>query len=207
MDASNASSASSAASAPARRILLSAAGLAAGIAVGLALAGPTETLLGVMFVLPVVGVAAGLALGGAQLASEVREHVHAALWTTGTAVGLALGLTGGTVLVEAVGLEGGRLPADLAALLLVGSLAGAGVGLAKWVALRAGAAPPVPAGRWVAGEALALATGALLGGMLCYLALGTIRSVPAIVLIAVAGGMAEGLIFDRNWRAAAASTD
>ena len=136
MDASQSSSA------PLRRAILSAAGLAAGIAIGLALAGPSETLLGVMFVLPVVGIAAGLALGGAQLASEVREHVAPAPWTAGTAIGLALGLTGGTVLVEAVGLEGGRVLPDLAALLLVGSLAGAGVGLAKWVVLRAGAASP-----------------------------------------------------------------
>lgn len=193
MDASQSSSA------PLRRAILSAAGLAAGIGAGLALARPTEALLGVMFVLPVVGLAAGLALGGAQLASEVREHVAPALWTAGTAVGLALGLTGGTVLVEAVGLEGGRVLPDLAALLLVGSLSGAGVGLARWASLRAGAASP-PAGRWIFGEAGGLAAGALAGGALCYLALGTIRSVPAIVLIAVAGGVAEGLIFDRNWR-------
>lgn len=182
-----------------RRTLLSAAGLATGIGIGLALTGPTEMLLGVMFVLPVVGLVAGLALGGAQVASGIRENVNAALWTGGTAMGLALGLTGGTVLVEAVGLEGGRLLPDLAALLLVGGLAGAGVGLAKWISLRLGAAP-APAGRWIAGEALGLAGGALLGGGLCYLALGTIRSVPAIILIAVAGGVAEGLILDRNWR-------
>jgi len=43
-----------------------------------------------------------------------------------------------------------------------------------------------------------------LAGALCYLALGTIRSVPAMVFIAVAGGVAEGLILDRNWRRARA---
>lgn len=177
-----------------------------GISTGLALTGPTEMLLGVMFVLPVVGGAAGLALGGAQLFPGVHEHVPAALWTAATAVGLALGLTGGTVLVEAIALEAGRVPDDLAALLIVGGLAGGGVGLGKWACLRLGASP-VSAGRWVLGEALALASGALLGGMLCYTALGTIRSVPAIMLIAVAGGIAEGLVFDRNWRRERTATD
>lgn len=195
----NASSASRASVASVRRTLLSTAGLAVGIAIGLALTGPTEMLLGVMFVLPVVGIAAGLTLGGAQLFPGVHDHVHAALWTAGTALGLAVGLTGGTVLVEALALEAGSMPDDLMALLLVGGLAGGGVGLGKWACLRLGASP-VSASRWVLGEALALATGALLGGMLCYLALGTIRSVPAIMLIAAAGGIAEGLVFDRNWR-------
>lgn len=180
---------------------LSAAGLTIGIGLGLLLASPAEAVLGVMFVLPVVGGAAGLILGGAQLVAGLRERVSPVRWTLATSVGVAVGLTLGTVLVETVlvdafGLRGGEPLSDLAALTLVGGLTGAAAGLVQWPFLAGEGTSPD--GGWVVGSAAGLAAGAVVGGGLCYLVAGTIRSPLAILVVALAGGAALGAVLGRR---------
>lgn len=185
-----------------RWILLSAIGLTAGIGAGGALAGPVEALLGVMFVLPAVGVSAGLCLGGAQLVANGSREATSIAWIATTAFGFAIGLTLGTVLVEVllvdmVGLRAGHAPSDLVALAFVGGLAGAVTGSVQLLpALRKGT--DASAGWWTVGSALGLALGAAVGGGIAYLAVGTIRSLAGIALVGLGAGAGIGATLGRT---------
>lgn len=181
----------SSSSVPLRLPLLSSGGLLVGVGLGLALTRPTEALLGVMFVLPVIGAAGGAALASAQLLGGLADRVRASLWIAASAAALAIGLTVSTALVEAVGLRPGRVLHDLGALVVVGGGAGASLGAGQWLATPGSRRPG--AGALIGGAALGLATGAVAGGALCHLLLGTIRSLPAVAVIAVAGGAGAGV--------------
>lgn len=191
-----------------RWMLLSALALTVGIGAGLLLTPWTEEILGVMFVLPVIGAAAGASVGGAQQIAGVGGRLQSWPWLAATAAGLAAGLTLGTAAVEtiltgALGLQEGVVAADLAALFLIGLCGGGAVGLLQWLLLRR--EEPASTVGWPVAMAMGLAAGTLIGGALCYAVLGTIRSVAALLLISLCAGAAWGMAAAWRWRAVASA--
>lgn len=138
-----------------RWTVLSGLGLAAGLGVGLGLAAPVETVVGMMLVTPVTLALAGSVFGGAQWLALGKSPRFGASWVGTSGLGLGAGMTAGIVLVETLGQALTGEPVRLAALgmlgrvgglTFVGAFAGLGLGAAQWLALRA-AAPAVR--RWV----------------------------------------------------------
>ena len=168
-------------------------GLVAGLALALPAGAFAEALLGMMLVLPVAGAVLGGSLGVSQCLVTRRALARPWLWIGASAVGLAVGLTGGTVLVEAIGLERGRPLEEGAALLLIGAATGAGLGLAQWPALRRRHRQESGAGWWIASSAAGMAVGLLVGGTLAALAGGPGSPAGFFALAACAGLVSGGV--------------
>jgi hypothetical protein len=120
-------------------------GLAAGLIGGLAADAALDDIVNAMVVTAVVTCVVGAGLGGFQAFSLRRVVKRPLWWMTATAVGMAIGLAAGVVLVEQIGilLTGqrpniARLDPSVRALslLVVGLTSGTAVGLAQWVVLR-----------------------------------------------------------------------
>jgi hypothetical protein len=176
-------------------------GIVAGLALALPLGVPIFAVLGAMAGTPVVLGIVGLSLGTAQW-PVIRRHISSsAWWVAGSAVGMAVGLTLGVVLVEQIGraVAGGPInfrmlgvPARAASFGTIGLIGGAGVGLGQWLVLRRQAAK---CSRWVHVNALSLGAGLACGSLLAdalVLRTGSFASNAAstAVLLVVGSGVA-----------------
>ena len=187
-----------------RWVLLSTAGLAAGLALGLGLGKPIQALVGMMLVTPVVLAIAGSVLGASQSLAMRRRDRSAALWIGATALGVALGMTLGIVVVEAAGRAIAGAPVRLVAigplprlvgLTVVGSITGLAVGLAQRISLRRYSAV---SGRWVAVCVIGFGIGLPGGGVAADLLLGGLRSAAGIGLFLTAAGLITGILTARG---------
>ncbi len=178
-------------------IALTVLGIVAGLALALPLGAPIFAVLGAMAGTPIVLGIVGLSLGTAQW-PVIRRHISSSLWwVVGSAMGMAVGLTLGVVLVEQLGraLFGGPInfrmlgiAARAASFLTIGLIGGAGVGFAQWLVLRRQASN---CSRWVPVNALSLGAGLACGSLLAdALMLGTGSLASAAVLLLVGSGFA-----------------
>ncbi len=181
-----------------RWILCSGAGVLVGIAVGVPLGAPAEALLGMALVLPAVGAAIGASLGTSQWLLLRRRARGAGAWIVATAAGVAVGLTGGTTLVEAVGLERGNPVDEQLALLVIGASVGFAVGTAQWLFLRRRG---LGSSSWIAASTAGMAFGLVAGGVVAELLLGGIASAVGLGVVglctAVGSAATTGLAFAR----------
>ena len=147
-------------------------GLVAGLALALPLGVPIFAVVGAMAGTPVVLGIVGLCLGTAQW-PVIRRHFPASgLWIVVSALGMAIGLTAGVVLVEQIGrsLVGGPVNFRMIGTAgravsfgTIGIVGGASLGLAQWLVLRR----QVRGGRaWISVNAWSLGGGLLCGSIL-----------------------------------------
>jgi hypothetical protein len=192
-------------------ILLSALGLAIGLAVGLGLAPSIQTIVGMMLVTPVALVLSGSLLGASQSVALHRLDRSGALWIAATALGVALGMTLGIVIVETVARaltgETVRVVALAPAtrffgLAAVGTVTGVVVGLAQLLALQKYAAV---GRRWVYSSALGFGAGLPIGGLAADLLVGGLRSAAGFGLFLAVAGLLMGLLTARGARRIAAA--
>lgn len=178
-----------------RWTLLTTAGLAAGIALGLLLQEPLEALVGMILVTPAVTLLVGGTLGAAQWV-ELRRHLgRAHRWLLATAVGLGAGLAAGVTAVEIGGQALLGQPLRLltlgpwgqsASMLVVGALAGALLGLVQRASLRT-----LPRA-WPLVSALGLALGLAGGSLLAHALAGAITSPAGFALLVLGAGLVLG---------------
>ena len=120
-------------------------GLIAGLALALPLGIPIFAVLGAMAGTPIVLGIVGATLGTAQC-PVIRRHFSSSWWwIAASAVGMAVGLTAGVVLVEQAGraLTGGQLNFRMLGTFgracsfgVIGLLGGGALGLSQWLVLR-----------------------------------------------------------------------
>lgn len=151
----------------------------------LLLAGPGRWVapwLGMMLLLPLAGVTLGVCLGGAQALLLGRRIRSGVAWTLATGAAVGAGLTGSTILVEAGSFARDRPLDQAVALLIVGVLTGATIGLFQQRFLRR--VDMRRAGAWIAHNAFGAGSGLVAGGLLAIVSLGGFRSGPGLCLMA-----------------------
>jgi hypothetical protein len=180
-------------------IALTVLGIVAGLALALPLGAPIFAVLGAMAGTPIVLGIVGLSLGTAQW-PIIRRHISSsAWWVAGSAVGMAVGLTLGVILVEQIGraIIGGPVnfrmlgvPARAASFGTIGLLGGAGVGFAQWLVMRRQVAN---CGRWVHANALSLGAGLACGSLLADALVLRTGSLASTALLLVIGSGVAGV--------------
>ncbi len=182
-----------------RWLVLSALGLAVGLPLALALLDPLELLVGMVLVTPLVFGIAGAILGLSQWLA-LRHPRHPLLWIGLCAAGLALGLTGATVGIEAVGRAlagtptriGNTPPLGLAAAFgALGALGGLTLGAAQWVYLRRWFEG---AGLWLLASGGGLALGMVGGFALSYVFFGGVTTGPGMLVVLSTAAVTSGAI-------------
>lgn len=127
-----------------RWTLWSALGLGLGLPLGLLASGPLELVVAMVLVTPLMFLVTGLVVAVAQWCA-LQQRPAARRWIPASAVGLAVGLTAGTVLVEVVGeaitgqplrLHGAPALQLVLAFAVIGGAAGAAMGCGQWWSLR-----------------------------------------------------------------------
>lgn len=178
-------------------IALTILGIVGGLALALPLGAPIFAVLGAMAGTPIVLGIVGLSLGTAQW-PVIRRHISSsAWWVVGSALGMAVGLTLGVILVEQIGRAAFGGPINFRMLGVaaravsfgtIGLMGGASVGLAQWLVLRRRA---VRCGRWIHVNAFSLGAGLACGSVLAdALMLRTGSLASAAVLLVVGSGVA-----------------
>jgi len=179
-------------------VALTVVGLVAGLALALAIGVPIFAILGAMVGTPVVLSFVGLGIGTAQWPIIRRHMTSSWWWVVLSALGMALGLSAGVVLVEQIGraIVGGPLnfrslgvAARAASFAAIGLLGGGALGLAQWIVMRRHAAS---CGRWIRVNAGSLGAGLACGSLLAdalVVRVGSLASTAILLLIgsAVAG--------------------
>jgi len=179
---------------------LTAVGLVGGIGAALVLGGPIQFLVGMMLVTPVVTGVVGAVLGGAQWLHLRHVMVRASWWIGATILGMALGLSGGVVVVEQAGrlLLGHRpdvvhltILQRAASFAVLGAITGAIVSGFQWLVLRA----QLPAVKgWVVTTTAALLIAFVVSSLLVDVAVGGFQSARGvIVFVGVAGLLFGGI--------------
>ena len=188
---------------------LTAIGLLGGIGVALVLGGPIQFVVGMMLVTPIVTGVVGAVLGGAQWLHLRHIMVKAGWWIVATILGMALGLSGGVVVVEQVGrLLIGHRP-DVVHLTILqravsfavlGAITGAIVSGFQWLVLRAQL--PVVKG-WVVTTTTALLVAFVVSSLFVDLAIGGFQSARGVVAFIGVAGLIFGGITSQPLRRAA----
>ncbi len=153
-----------------RWTVLSAVGFIFGLPLGVLASGPLEMLVAMMLVTPLMFLVTGAILGTAQwFALRERLH-HWKRWIPASATGLAIGLTVGSVLVEATWswLTGRPLRMSSAtplqicvSVITIGTIAGACLGGAQWWSVRK--SPATLSLAWIRATTLAFGASFALG--------------------------------------------
>lgn len=181
-----------------RWVLLSGLGMGGGLALGLGLAVPIESLVGMMLVTPITLTIAGSVFGTGQWLAIGCGRRPGARWVAASAIGLGVGMTLGIVLVETVGRlitgEQVRLVAlstlgSAAGLALVGLVTGLILGTSQWIALRKVA---MLQPRWIAYCSFAFALGLPVGSLASELFVGGLRSFQGSSVFLLVAGLTVG---------------
>jgi hypothetical protein len=183
-----------------RWILLSAAGLAIGLTVGLGVAGPVETVVGMMLVTPVILALAGSLFGASQWLAVGKWHRAGVVWIVASAIALSVGMTLGIVFIEMAGraITGGQVrltsldpPGRSLCLAAIGGLAGLAVGGSQRLALLPyGTAPR----SWILLCASAFAVGLPAGALATDLLPGGLQTLPGFATFLGVAGLIIGAL-------------
>jgi hypothetical protein len=170
-------------------MFLTTVGLAVGMVAGFALGAPTVAIVGMMLVVTVIGAILGGVSGAVQSFGLPPSLGRRGSWILATGVGMAIGLTAGTVRGEQLGLQKGNPIHEALFIALIGLVTGAFAGLAQFWVLRGRVSRP---GLWVPASALASGVGFLLGGLAAVAFVGGFRSVAGLAIVGVTGGILSG---------------
>lgn len=181
-------------------IILTAVGLCLGLSVGLAISAPIELLVGMVLVTPVMLGFVGAVLGASQWFVLQLSPRSGSLWIGVTAVGMAIGMTAGVVLVEVIGraligeqprLFSLSMMEQAAGLTLIGALTGLTVGFAQWLVLRKSTEN---AGKWIFVSFIGFGLGFPIGAIVSNLTVGGIASITGFSLFLIISGMLIGSV-------------
>ncbi|HSE62718.1 MAG TPA: hypothetical protein VLG15_03830 [Thermoanaerobaculia bacterium] len=174
-----------------RWMLLTTVGLAVGLVAGFGLGAPTVAIVGMMLVVTVIGAILGGVSGAVQSLALPPNLRRRGSWSLATAVGMAVGLTVGTVGGEQLGFEKGNPVHEALFIAIVGLATGGFAGLAQLRVLRGRMSTP---GLWVPASALASGLGFLIGGLAAVAVVGGFRSLAGLAIVGVAGGVLSGAL-------------
>jgi hypothetical protein len=190
-----------------RWIALCGLGLAVGLVAALALSAPIEAVVGMILVTPIILGIAGTALGAGQwMALWTRPRVGIP-WLVASAIGLAVGMTAGTVLVEAVGraITGEQIRlltvgpiARFIALAVIGAAAGFATGAAQGLTVRNQSAAW---SRWVVWCTFGFAVALPVSGTVATLLPGGLQGFAGLATFLGGTGLLFGLLTVRPARA------
>jgi hypothetical protein len=172
-------------------MLLTTVGLAVGLVAGFGLGAPTVAIVGMMLVVTVIGAILGGVSGAVQSLALPPNLRRRGPWSLATAVGMAVGLTVGTVGGEQLGFEKGNPVHEALFIAIVGLATGGFAGLAQLQVLRGRVSTP---GLWVPASALASGLGFLIGGLAAVAVVGGFRSLAGLAIVGVAGGVLSGAL-------------
>ena len=164
---------------------LTSLGLGLGIPLGFVLGVPAEIILGMMLVVPAIGLVAGASLGASQAVILRARHARGLAWIFATALGMAFGLTAGTVSIELFGLQRGNPMDEALSMVVLGLAVGASVGLPQWLVLRR---RMTQAGWWLAASIAGTAVAFLGGGLTAQVLAGGFRSPAGLAVFALVAG-------------------
>ena len=179
-------------------VALTILGLVGGLGLALPLGVPIFAILGAMAGTPVVLGIVGVSLGTAQWPIIRRHMPSSGWWIVLSALGMAVGLTAGVILVEQVGraLVGGAInfrtlgvAARAVSFGTIGLMGGAFLGLAQWLVLRRHA-PPCK--RWITVNAWSLAAGLASGSLLADALVSKSGSLASASILFVIGSTVAG---------------
>jgi hypothetical protein len=179
-------------------VALTVLGLVAGLALALPLGVPIFAIVGAMAGTPIVLGIVGLGLGTAQW-PIIRRHMSSSWWwVVVSALGMALGLTAGVILVEQVGrvMIGGQVnfrmlgvAARAASFGTIGVMGGGALGLAQWLVLRRHAPR---CGGWIRINTWSLGAGLACGSLLADALVARSGSLASTVILLVIGSAVAG---------------
>lgn len=182
-------------------------GLGVGLILAIALAGPLEVVVGMVLVTPVMLAIAGSVLGvGQSLAIGGRTARGSLRWIVASAVGMAVGMSAGVVLVEALGRaitgEQVRLVAigvtgRFLGLALIGAFSGFAIGLAQAVGAKVSGEARR---RWTLWCVVGYGTGLPLGGLIAGVLPGGLASPAGFAVFLGLAGVTAGLLTARHTR-------
>jgi hypothetical protein len=179
-------------------VALTVLGLVAGLALALPLGVPIFAIVGAMAGTPIVLGIVGLSLGTAQW-PIIRRHMSSSWWwVVVSALGMALGLTAGVILVEQVGraLIGGQVNFRMLGVAgravsfgTIGVMGGGALGLAQWLVLRRHARS---CKRWIRINSWSLGAGLACGSLLADALVLRSGSLASTVILLVIGSAVAG---------------
>lgn len=187
-----------------RWVVLSAVGVAGGLAAGLALGAPIESIVGMMLVTPTVMAIAGSILGASQWLWLRRRLRRSGWWILASALGLGIGLTAGVVVVEFIGRALAGEPVRFVSLspawraagvAVIGTLAGFTLGGMQWFVLRREVSG---AGHWVLFSSLGLGIGLAGGVIAADLLFGGVGTPLGFGVFLALGGLVVGAVTGRS---------
>jgi hypothetical protein len=164
-------------------IVVCSLGLGLGLLASLPVGRWVGAVLGMLLILPAIGLVAGVVLGLSQGWALRRRLGWLVRWVAGSALGLGAGLTAGTTLVESLGLERGRPADEIVGLLLIGAIMGSALAMAQWQLARRSLAG---AGRWVLAHGLGAGAGLVAGSLLAH-GLDAATGVPGLAFTVLGG--------------------
>jgi hypothetical protein len=180
-------------------VALTVVGLVAGLVLALAIGVPIFAILGAMIGTPIVLSFVGLGIGTAQWPIIRRHMTSSWWWVVVSALGMALGLSAGVVLVEQIGraIVGGPVnfrslgvAARAASFGTIGVLGGGALGIAQWFVMRRHAPS---CSRWIRVNAGGLGAGLACGSLLADAFLVRAGSLASTAILLLIGSSAAGV--------------
>ena len=174
-----------------RGAVISGFGLLAGLLLGPPAGYAADVLLGMMLVLPAAGIVVGACFGFSQGVVLRGNGVNRWRWIGATAVGMCVGVTLGTMVVELLGFRESVGAREVFALGVVGGVTGLIVGIMQWSVLH----KTVGRARWWAlAMAATCALGFLGGGLSANILLGDMKGLAGFTAFALVCGPLAGTI-------------
>jgi len=140
--------------------------------------------------LPVIGAVVGTSLGIMQWLA-LRSGFQVAGWALASAIGVGVGLTLGTTMIEFLGLTKGNIIDELVGLTVIGTAFGVSLGVMQWLVLRR--VGPGTAW-WIPANAIGMGVGFLVGGLMAAALVGSFRNAGGLIMIVVFSGLAVGAL-------------
>ncbi|HKW89520.1 MAG TPA: hypothetical protein VJN21_12270 [Candidatus Acidoferrales bacterium] len=185
-------------------IVLTIVGLVAGLALALPIGVPIFAVLGAMAGTPIVLSIVGFSVGTAQWPIIRRHMPGSGWWIAVSALGMAVGLTAGVILVEQIGRAAVGGPINFrmigvvgraASFGTIGLIAGASLGFTQWLLLRRHARH---SSNWIRTNSWSLGLGLASGSLLADALVARTGSIAGIAILFVVGSACAGICTART---------